>query len=57
MEILALPRAWEVIHPIELKSAGGVLLLVRDKAGADPRCIFGFSHDSPFLAHVVRSSK
>jgi hypothetical protein len=57
MEILALPRAWEVIHPRELKSAGGVMLLVRDKADADPRCVFGFSQDDPFLAHVVRSSK
>jgi hypothetical protein len=57
MEVLSLPRAWEVIHPAEARSMGGVLLLVKDKGDGDPRCVFGFSQDSPFFAHVSRSSK
>jgi hypothetical protein len=57
MEILSLPRMWELIYPTEVRSRGGVLLLIKDKADADPRCVLGFSQDMPFFAHVSRSSK
>ena len=57
MEVLSLPRAWEVIHPSEARAMGAMFLVVKDNGEAAPRCAFVFRQDSPFFAHVSRSSK
>lgn len=56
VEVLSLPRAWELIHPTgEARTVGAILLVVKDTGDSPPRCAFGFSQESPFFAHVSRS--
>jgi hypothetical protein len=58
VEVLSLPHAWELIHPVgDARKLGARLLVVKDSSEGEPRCVFGFSQEAPFFAHVSRSSK
>lgn len=57
MSILSLPREWEAVYPVEARKLNAMLLLVKDKGNAAPRCVFAFSQEAPFLAHVLRSGR